>query len=123
MYIELESILESLRGDNMFGERLRSARKSSNLNQEQLGRLCGTTKQSISAWESGYEMPSVDKLRKLAECLHVSADYLLELDDCIFCFKGMHSDDFQTLIMVAQRLTKVREKSEKEDAYVQLINS
>lgn len=108
----------------MFGERLKSTRVSANMSQEQLGRLCGTTKQSVSSWESGYETPSLDKAVKIAEYLHVSVDYLLGLEDCVLCFKGMHNDDFQTIIMLAQRLTKVRVQSEKEgNKDVQFVNS
>lgn len=64
----------------MFATRLRFLRQSRELNQVQLAEKLGTTKQSVSNWENGNIMPSVEVLCKIADYFHVSSDYLLGRD-------------------------------------------
>lgn len=65
----------------MLGEQIKKLRQSSNLNQVCLARKLGVTKQSISNWENGNIMPSIDMLIRLAEIFGVTTDYLLGLND------------------------------------------
>lgn len=65
----------------MFYERIKEPRLSRNLNQVQFGKLISVSKQSVSNWESDYIQPSVDILIRICKTFHVSADYLLGLDD------------------------------------------
>lgn len=62
-----------------FGDRLRAARKNLGLTQQQLGDLTGVGQVVIANYERGARFPGEDKLRKLAEALHVSLDYLLSV--------------------------------------------
>lgn len=64
------------------GERIKAARESANLTQEELGSKCGTTKQTIYKYEIGKvtNIP-LDRLEKIAEAVGVSAAYLMGWND------------------------------------------
>ncbi|WP_047335356.1 helix-turn-helix domain-containing protein [Pseudomonas protegens] len=61
-----------------FAERLRSLRKQKNLSQTELGQLAELHYTHIGRYERGTSRPSVDTLKRLADALDVSSDYLLE---------------------------------------------
>lgn len=61
----------------MLGENIRRLRQERGLNQEELGRRVGASKQSVSNWENGNIAPSIDLLIRLADFFGVSTDYLL----------------------------------------------
>ena len=65
----------------MFEEILKELRLNRGLNQVQLAEELFVTKQTVSNWENGYLMPSVDLLMRIAKYFSVSTDYLLGLDD------------------------------------------
>lgn len=65
----------------MFSERIRILRKSYNYNQQELAARLGVSKQSVSNWENGNILPSIDMLIKLAKLFSVSTDYMLGLDN------------------------------------------
>ncbi|WP_298034292.1 helix-turn-helix domain-containing protein [uncultured Dysosmobacter sp.] len=60
------------------GSRIKTAREAKNLTQEELGTLCGTTKQTIFKYENNIvtNIPT-DRLEKLAEVLGVTPAYLM----------------------------------------------
>ena len=60
------------------GEKLKSARKSAGLTQEQLAKKLLVSRQAITKWEAGKGMPDVENLRRLSKLLNVSVDYLLD---------------------------------------------
>ncbi len=64
------------------GDRIRAAREALKLTQEDLGRLCNTTKQTIFKYETGIvtNIP-LDRLDLLSEQLGVTVAYLLGIDD------------------------------------------
>ena len=65
----------------VFGERLKSIR-GRKMTQEQLGELMNVHNNTISRWEKGENMPSLNCIAKLAEILGTSTAYLLgETDD------------------------------------------
>jgi len=61
-----------------FAQRLRSLRKQKNLSQTELGKLAGLHYTHIGRFERGASRPSGDTLKRLADTLDVSSDYLLE---------------------------------------------
>ncbi len=63
--------------DNLFGQRLREARKNRGLEQQKLAEMVGLPPSSISHFENGSRKPSFDNLRALAQKLDVTTDYLL----------------------------------------------
>ncbi len=65
----------------MLGENIRRLRQTRGMRQEELGSRIGVSKQSISNWENGNIVPSVDLLSLLADYFGVSTDYLLGRDN------------------------------------------
>lgn len=64
-----------------FGLRLKTLRKQAGLTQQQLAAQLGITKSVVSFYELQARSPSPEVLAKLAQIFHVSADYLLGLDN------------------------------------------
>lgn len=60
------------------GEKIRIAREKANLTQEELGKKCGTTKQTIYKYESGIvtNIP-IDRIEMIASVVGVSSSSLL----------------------------------------------
>ncbi len=61
----------------LFPVRLKAARQLLQINQSDLADKTGLPPTSISHFEAGSRKPSFDNLRRLAEQLNVTADYLL----------------------------------------------
>jgi len=68
---------ESSRPTEVFPERLRLARDRRGLNQGDLAKRAGLQASAISHFETGTRKPSFDNLRRLADALDVTTDYLL----------------------------------------------
>lgn len=65
-----------------FPKRLRAARERRDLNQADLSHRSGLQASAISHFETGTRKPSFDNLRRLADALEVTTDYLLgRVDD------------------------------------------
>lgn len=63
--------------DNIFGNQLRTLRKSNNLSQYQLGYLLGVSDRAVSKWENGLTRPKSAVLVKLCELFDITSDELL----------------------------------------------
>lgn len=61
----------------MLGQMIRKLRLEHGLKQEELGQRVWASKQSVSNWENGNIMPSIEILVRLADCFSVTTDYLL----------------------------------------------
>lgn len=61
----------------VFEERLRTARESRRLSQGALAERAGLQPSAVSHFETGTRKPSFENLRRLADALRVSTDYLL----------------------------------------------
>ena len=68
---------ESTRPTDSFSVRLRSSREKRNLSQGELAKRAGLQPSAVSHFETGSRKPSFDNLRRLADALKVSTDYLL----------------------------------------------
>src|SRR4051812_541684 len=60
-----------------FGELLRKAREDKGLTQAELATRAGFQPSAIAHFEAGRRSPSLDNLRRLADALVVTLDYLL----------------------------------------------
>lgn len=60
---------------------LKKIRNEKNITQVRLSIAAEVSQETISAYESGKAMPSVDTLIKIADFLDVSIDYLLDRTD------------------------------------------
>lgn len=59
------------------GSRIRSARKSAGMSQEELGNRLDIGKSSISEWESGKRALPIDVVEQISEILNVSVQYIM----------------------------------------------
>ena len=61
-----------------FGEKLKNARKSAGLTQEQLAEKLGVSRQAITKWEADKGLPDIENIKLISKALDVSIDYLLD---------------------------------------------
>ena len=98
-----------------FTDRLKAARERRGLSQTDLAKLTGLQPSAVSHFETGNRAPSFDNLKRLADALGVSIDYLLGRDkspdvatpvaEKIFRdFSKMTSSDQETLAQMADYL-------------------
>ncbi|MDC9591778.1 helix-turn-helix transcriptional regulator [Xenorhabdus sp. XENO-10] len=64
--------------ENGFAQRLRELRRQKGLSQSELGKLAELHYTHIGRFERGTSRPGSDTLKRLADVLGVSGDYLLE---------------------------------------------
>ncbi|MBI1393904.1 MAG: helix-turn-helix domain-containing protein [Alphaproteobacteria bacterium] len=74
-------MIEKQTPSEMFKERLKAARDLRGLSQGELAERSGLPPSSIGHFETGSRKPSFDTLRKLANALEVTTDYLLGRTD------------------------------------------
>lgn len=70
-------MLESSPPSEIFPDRLRDARELRGLNQAELAKRAGLQPSAVSHFETGTRKPSFDNLKRLADALEVTTDYLL----------------------------------------------
>lgn len=75
--------------------RIRNARVSKNLTQQELAKLLGVSRSTIAMWETNASQPNNEMLVGLADYLEVSVDYLLGRTDG--AFKGIHMNRISEL--------------------------
>ena len=59
------------------GEKIKKLRNEKGLSQEKFGKQSGIHPNHVGKYEANKTVPSADNLRKIAEVLEVSSDYLL----------------------------------------------
>ena len=59
------------------GAKIKEVRKEQGLSQGELGRLSGIHEKLVSKYENERIKPTADTLKKIAQALHISADYLI----------------------------------------------
>ena len=64
--------------DEGFPERLRALRRQKNLSQTELGKIVGLHYTNYGKYERGLAIPSSESLKRLAEALGVTTDYLID---------------------------------------------
>ncbi len=61
----------------MLGSNIKSLRALRGINQEDLGKRIGVSKQSVSNWENENILPSIEMLVRIADFFGVTTDFLL----------------------------------------------
>jgi transcriptional regulator with XRE-family HTH domain len=108
-----------------FPARLRLAREMRQLSQTQVAEKAGLPPSSINHFEQARRSPSFDNLRRLANALEVTTDYLLgRSDDPGLCgpvvdkvFKdaqNLTADDLENISLFVEALAKKKKAREKE---------
>lgn len=65
---------------SIFSERLYNIRIKQGLTQADVAKLVPMTQSSYSRIENGFQEPNLSQLKKIAEVLNVSLDYLLDVN-------------------------------------------
>lgn len=105
----------------IFSERLRAARKSKRLSQTDLAKKADLLPSAVSHFENGRRSPSFNNLRKLADALGVTVDYLLGraqepksqglvAEQLFRDFERMSPADQEALAKMAELLAKKNEE-------------
>ena len=98
-----------------FSKRLKKVREEKGLSQAELAKVAGFQPAAISHFETGQRKPSFDNLKKLADALAVSIDYLLGRDikrsdsltgQLFRNFEKLSETDQQMIKDVAERLAQ-----------------
>ena len=100
------------------GKKLRSARKSAGLTQEQLSEKLLVSRQAITKWEAGKGMPDIENLKRISKLLDISIDYLLdggEVIDLSAMREEINLDDYTYTRKIKGRWSK---KAGKKDMVV-----
>ncbi len=112
---------------DIFKERLRTAREFRELSQSELADRAHLQASAISHFETGTRKPSFDNLKRLADALRVTTDYLLgrtnEMEGSAFSVDQLHrhyaglSTEFQEVAedFIQLLANKAKEKSRKGD--------
>ena len=66
---------------DIFAERLRAMRESRGISQSELAALSGLQVSAVSHFETATRRPSFDNLKRLADALRVTTDYLIGRTD------------------------------------------
>ena len=66
-----------MKSDSPFAQRLVALRTQRSLNQEELAKRAGLQATAVSHFETGTRKPSFDNLRRLADALETTVDYLM----------------------------------------------
>lgn len=115
---------ESSNPSDVFRERVRLAREMRGLSQAELAKRAGLQDSAISHFETGTRKPSFDNLRRLADALDVTTDYLLgRTSDAgrpaeasrLHRHKSRLTDADQDLAEEFMKLLEVRNKKRKKD--------
>ena len=89
----------------ILGYRLRELRKNNNMSQEDLGKLLGVTKVSVSGYENGTRIPSMEILVTILNVFKISADYILGREMDVVC----ESEDNITAFMTKDDINIINE--------------
>ncbi len=69
----------------MVGERIQFYRKKEGMSQEELGQRLHLSRQTISLWENGQTLPTIDNLIRLKEIFGVSIDRMIDKNGAPIC--------------------------------------
>lgn len=101
--------------------KLKMLRQQKEMNQLELGKIVGVGKTTISNYETGYSVPDLDTIIKLAEYFQVSTDYLLGLTDEIAEEQDEIKHTFGNLSKNEQELLEIFNRVKNERDQIKLI--
>ncbi len=105
------------------GDRIKECRENQGLSKTKLAGKTGLTLSAISQFESGERDPSLESLKKLADALQVSADYIMGREDeisdqnILASFRGlqkMDKDDKKEMLNFLQFLKAKKEFKDRK---------
>jgi len=93
------------------GEKLKGLREEHYLRQDQVARLIGVERSSVSLWENDMRQPSYSALVRLANLYGVTTDYLLgRVNDRLLDLSGLTATE---AAMISQLVSSMTDKNRK----------
>lgn len=100
-----------------FADKVKNARELREINQQALAEMLGVSRRTVVAWETTDAQPRASRIRKLAEILQVSTDYLMN-DDITDPTYGLEKKEY-----VEETRARFGNKAAKEMDYLLERNS
>ena len=92
------------------GSRIARLREKNGMSQTILAQRIGITRAGVQAWECGNSMPSTEKLTTLSDLLHVSTDYLLDIQTekslCLDDYSGEEQELFYRFLQYCDEVAQ-----------------
>ena len=121
---------ESTKPTEVFPDRLRTARERRELSQGKLAERAGLQASAVSHFETGSRKPSFENLKRLADALNITTDYLLgrtsDMEETAAAADRLHrhyaglsteyqdmADEFMRMLAEKAEGAKRRQKDEK----------
>lgn len=105
------------------GSKIKNARESRGLSQEELGEKISRSSSAISSYECNVQSPPIDVLLSIAGALNVSINYLVEWDNGdLFSTAKLDDNQKQFLELLFREFTlpTVREDNRLSDQQIEL---
>ena len=77
----------------MICDTIKELRERAGLSQTALAKKVGVTRSAVNAWEMGLSIPTTQYVAELAQLFHVSADFMLGLDNTEAIYIGGLSEE------------------------------
>ncbi len=98
----------------VFGDRLKSLRLQNHLQQEQVARLVGVERSTVSMWENDLRQPSYTTLVRLADVYGVTTDFLLgRTNNSPIDLSGLTAAEAALISQLVASMTAKNEKLEE----------
>ena len=101
----------------IIGNRIKEARKSKGLSQQQLGDMLGVSKVSVCGYETGTRIPTLDNFLQLVEILDLTPDYILGREVDVIA----ENDEPYTVKLSKQDIEIISELKKYNELYNMLI--
>ena len=98
----------------IIGNRIKEARKTKGLSQQQLGDMLGVSKVSICGYETGTRIPTLENFLQLVEILDLTPDYILGRDVTVIA----ENEEPYTVKMSKQDLNIIHELKKYNHLYL-----
>lgn len=100
----------------VLGYRIRRLRKEKLLSQEQLGKMIGVSKVSVSGYENGTRNPSMEILEKMIDVFNVSSDFILGREVNAVC------EDGTNFLLSSQDINIINEIKKNSSLYQKILD-
>lgn len=105
------------KGFTVLNERIKELRIASGMNQVELAKKLGVSKQSISNWENDNIQPSIEMLLKIARIFSVSTDYLLDTGEHTYLdVSNLTHTQLQHIQQIINDISEAQNLTEKKDS-------
>lgn len=101
----------------VLGYRIKRLRKEKALSQAQLGKLLNVSKVSVSGYEKGTRIPSVNTLSKLVDFFDISADFILGREVNAVC----ENDNELNVFLSSDDINIIREIKSNKNIYDKIV--